>query len=121
MAIILAIEVIMPAIPRTYSRATMDALKLLGAQIRLARKQRLMSETDLAARIGISRGTMQSIEKGSAKVEIGLAFEAAVLVGVPLFLPDSAGIAAVIERVEDKLALLPQSVRRPLSGVKDDF
>lgn len=93
----------------------------MGGQIRLARKQRRMSEAELAARIGISRSTLQLIEKGNAKVEVGLAFEAAVLVGVPLFVPDPSRIASEIARVEDKLALLPQSIRRPRTEVKDDF
>jgi transcriptional regulator with XRE-family HTH domain len=106
---------------RSYSRATHHALALMGGQIRLARKQRKMSEIDLAARMGVARSTLQSIEKGNPKVEIGLVFEAATLLGVPLFVQDPAGLAPQIERVEDKLALLPQSIRRPRAGVKDDF
>lgn len=94
---------------------------LMGGQIKLARKQRKMSETDLAARIGIARSTLQLIEKGSARAEIGLVFEAAHLVGVPLFAGEPSALAAQIARVEDKLALLPQSIRRPRTAVKDDF
>lgn len=93
----------------------------IGTLIKLARKQRKMSEADLAARIGIARSTLQMIEKGSAKAEIGLVFEAAHLVGVPLFVSEPSALAAQIGRVEDKLALLPQSVRRPRTEVKDDF
>lgn len=106
---------------RTYSRLTQAALTLMGGQIRLARKQRKMSEADLAARIGIARSTLQLIEKGSPKVEIGLVFEAATLVGVPLFVSEPSQLTGLIERVEDKLALLPQSVRQRRSEVKDDF
>jgi transcriptional regulator with XRE-family HTH domain len=61
---------------------------LLGREIRLARKQRKMTEADLASRIGIARSTLQLIEKGQPKVEIGLAFEAAALLGVPLFVDE---------------------------------
>ena len=106
---------------RTYSRTTQEALALMGGQIRLARKQRRMSEAELAERIGIARSTLQLIEKGSAKAEIGLVFEAAHLVGVPLFVPEPSALAAQIARVEDKLALLPSSIRRPRTEVKDDF
>lgn len=106
---------------RTYSRTTQEALALMGGQIRLARKQRKMSEADLAARIGIARSTLQLIEKGHPKVEIGLVFEAAALVGVPLFVPEPSGLAPHISRLDDKLALLPRSIRRPRSEVKDDF
>jgi len=106
---------------RTYSPGTQEALALLGSQIRLARKQRKMTEADLAARIGIARSTMQLIEKGSPKVEIGLAFEAANLAGVPLFDSEPARLASHLSRIGDKLALLPQSVRRSKVEVKDDF
>ncbi len=94
---------------------------LLGRSIRLARKQRKMSEMDLAARMGIARGTIQSIEKGQPKVEIGLVFEAAALLGLPLFVDEPSRLAPEISRIDDKLALLPQSVRRPRSEPRDDF
>lgn len=106
---------------RTYSPATQEALHLMGGQIRLARKQRRMSEADLAARIGIARSTLQLIEKGHPKVEIGLVFEAATLLGVPLFVDEPSRLSSKIERVNDKLALLPKSIRRPRKEVKDDF
>ncbi len=106
---------------RTYSRATQEALVLMGEQIKLARKQRKMSEAELAERIGIARSTLPMIEKGSAKAEIGLVFEAAHLVGVPLFVSEPSALAVQIARVEDKLALLPQSIRRPRTEVRDDF
>jgi transcriptional regulator with XRE-family HTH domain len=111
----------MPQQPRTYSRVTRDVLTLLGGLIRLGRKQRKMSEADLAARVGIARSTLQLIEKGHPKVEIGLVFEAATLVGVPLFVDEPSRLASEQSRIEDKLALLPQSVRVPRSKVKDDF
>lgn len=111
----------MPAIPRSYSRLTEEALLLLGKQIRLARKRRRMSERDLAARIGIARSTLQLIEKGSPSVAIGLVLEAAVLTGVNLFVPDATTLAPQLERTEDKLALMPGSVRRPRREVDDDF
>lgn len=107
--------------PRTYSRLTTEALELLGKQVRLARKQRRMSEADLAARVGIARSTLQLIEKGDPKVEMGLAFEAATLAGVSLFVPEASTFASQSERLNDKLALLPKSIRRPRKEVDDDF
>lgn len=106
---------------RTYSRVTREALSMIGGLIRLARKQRKMSEVDLSARVGIARSTLQLIEKGHPKVEIGLVFEAATLVGLPLFVDEPSRLASEISRVNDKLALLPRSVRRPRKTVKDDF
>ena len=89
--------------------------------MRLARKRRRMSAGDLAARIGIARGTLQLIEKGDPKVEIGLAFEAATIAGVSLFAPEASSLAAQSERLDDKLALLPRAVRRQRKEVDDDF
>ncbi len=106
---------------RPYSRRTKDALTLLGAQVRLARKQRRMTEVGLAERAGIARSTLQLIEKGDPRVEIGLVFEAATLAGVSLFAPEAASLAPQIERLEDKLALLPRSIRRPKRTVNDEF
>ncbi len=106
---------------RTYSKRSAQALRLLGKQVRLARKQRGMSEAALAERVGIARSTLQLIEKGDPKVEIGLVFEAAVLAGVDLFAPEASSLAPQFERIDDKLALLPQSIRKPRGEVKDDF
>ncbi|WP_346294814.1 helix-turn-helix domain-containing protein [Rhodopseudomonas sp. P1] len=114
-------EISSPKRPRTYSRLTKEALELLGKQVRLARKQRRMSEADLAARVGIARSTLQLIEKGDPKVEMGLAFEAATLAGVSLFVPEASTLASQSERLNDKLALLPKSIRRPRKEVDDDF
>lgn len=111
----------MAARTRTYSLLTTEALTLLGKQVRLARKQRRMSEADLAARVGIARSTLQLIEKGDPRVEIGLAFEAATIAGVSLFVPEGASVTAQSERLDDKLALLPRSIRRPRKEVNDDF
>jgi transcriptional regulator with XRE-family HTH domain len=106
---------------RPYSRLTKDALTLLGAQVRLARKQRRMTEVELAERAGIARSTLQLIEKGDPRVDIGLVFEAATLAGVNLFVPETSSLAPQIERLEDKLALLPRAIRRPKGTVNDEF
>ena len=108
--------------PRTYSRLTREALALLGKQVRLARKGRRMSEHDLAARVGIARSTLQRIEKGDPSVEIGLVLEAAALTGVDLFVPEATTLAPQISRIEDKLALMPGSIRKTRRDeIDDDF
>lgn len=107
--------------PRIYSRFTLQALILLGSQVKLARKSRRMSETELAERAGIARSTLQKIEKGDPRVDIGLVFEAATLSGVGLFDPDATTLAPQINRLEDKLALLPKAIRAPRRPVNDDF
>ncbi|HBT83096.1 MAG TPA: transcriptional regulator [Desulfuromonas sp.] len=101
-----------PVRKRTYSRVTREATELLGKLIRLGRKERKMTESELAGRAGISRATLQKIERGDLRCEVGLFFEVATLVGVKLFEADnSATVALHLGRINDKLALLPQSVR----------
>ena len=107
--------------PRTCSRVTRAPLTMMGGLIRLTCKQRKMSEADLAARVGLARSTLQLIVKGHTKVEIGLVFEGATIVGVPLFVDEPSRIAPEISRLNEKLALLSQSVRRPRSEVNDDL
>ena len=64
MTAVTGIEVRMSVHPRIYSRVTREALTMMGGLIRFARKQRKMSEAELAARAGIARSTLQLIEKG---------------------------------------------------------
>lgn len=107
---------------RPYARVTREAIALLGAQIRLARKQRRMTAQDVAERAGISRTTLRRIETGDLRTEIGLVFEVAAIVGVPLFAPDPARTMAERARAEAMLALLPASIRTAAADrVDDDF
>ena len=111
----------MPNKTRTYSRLNREAVRLLGQQIKLGRKSRRMPEKELAARAGIARSTLQRIESGDPLVELGLVFEAAILAGVTLFDPGATTLAPQLDRVHDKLTLLPKSVRRRRQGIDDDF
>jgi len=107
---------------RTYSRYTREAGALLGKQVRLGRKERKRTERELADRAGISRATLQKIEKGDLSVAIGLTFEIAALTGVELFDDECASLASHIARADDQLAVLPGAVRkRRKAKVDDDF
>ncbi|MBS0002342.1 MAG: helix-turn-helix transcriptional regulator [Thioalkalivibrio sp.] len=106
---------------RTYSRYTREAATLLAKQIQLGRKQRKWTEHDLADRAGISRATLQKIEKGDLSVAVGLVFEVAAVVGVALFDEDRGSLASHIARTDDKLALLPSAVRKRRKPVDDEF
>nr|WP_281721677.1 helix-turn-helix transcriptional regulator [Nitrosomonas nitrosa] len=109
------------SIIRTYSRYSREASLLLGELIRVARKERKLTAQEVADRAGISRGLLQRIEKGDLKCEIGAVFEVAVIVGVKLFDADETTLTRHIRQTEDKLSLLPKSVRRKSKVVHDDF
>lgn len=106
---------------RTYSRYTQEALALLGKMIRHGRKERRLTAQELSERVGVSRSTLQRIENGDPKVEIGLMFEAAVLVGVKLFDSDEKGVRALSARMDDRIAVLPKHVHKPGKNVIDEF
>ncbi len=106
---------------RTYSRYTIEAAKLLGMRIKLGRKQRKWTEHELSERAGISRATLQKIEKGSMTCAIGLVFEVAMLAGVKLFETETVPLAMHIDMTSDKIALLPKAVRTGKKVVDDDF
>ena len=106
---------------RAYSKYTREAAALLAGQIRLGRKQRQWTEYELAERAGISRATLQKIEKGELGVAIGLVFEVAALVGVALFDEERPALTTHLSRTTDKLALLPSAVRKRTRAVDDEF
>lgn len=106
---------------RAYGRYTREALKLLGRQVALGRRERGLTAQDLAERTGIARGTLHRIEKGDPKVEIGVVFEAAAIAGVKLFGEDLPGLASQLGRADDRLAVLPKHVYRRPGEADDDF
>lgn len=106
---------------RTYSRYALEGLALLGKMVRLGRMQRRLTAQELAERIGVSRSTVQRIEKGDPKVEIGLMFEAAALVGVRLFDADEKAVTVLAGRIDDRIAVLPKHVYKAGKRVDDDF
>jgi transcriptional regulator with XRE-family HTH domain len=106
--------------PRHYSPLALEAAKLLGAGVRLGRRERRWTVAELAERVGVSETTMLKIEHGDPGVGLGIALEAATLTGVPLFDEDRSRRGLEAARVEDRLALLPRRVRQPLEA-DDDF
>lgn len=108
--------------PHPYSPYAVDAARLLGARIRLARRERRWSQDELADRVGITSRTVSKIEHGDLSVGLGAAFEAAALLGVPLFDADRARLSADLDHTAARSALLPRPRRtRPDDEVNDDF
>jgi transcriptional regulator with XRE-family HTH domain len=70
---------------RAYSRYSTEALALLGQMICAGRIDQKITGEEMASRMGISRSLLQRIEKGDPGCAIGPVFEAAAIVGVPLF------------------------------------
>lgn len=109
------------ATARTYSRHGREAVVLLGQMIRINRIERKLSVTQLAERVGASRDLLQRIEKGDPRCGIGVVFEAAAIMGVSLFEEDRGRLSTHLAEQSEKLQLLPKSIRKNTTVVKDDF
>jgi transcriptional regulator with XRE-family HTH domain len=108
-------------VDRTYSRYAREAMTLLGQSIRIARLERKLTTTEVAARAGISRSLLQRIERGDPRSSLGAVFEAATIVGVPLFEAERDRLTTLGAHAETRLALLPRAARARRTVVKDDF
>jgi len=106
---------------RSYSRVTKQALSILGKLIKAGRLERGFTAEELSERAGITRKTLRKIENGEAGSEIGIVFEVAALVGVRLFEFDDRTLQMHNARLDEKLTLLPKSVRHSKQEVDDDF
>ncbi len=106
---------------RNYARYTIAAVTLLATLVQLERKSRRMTAQDMADRLGVDRSTLQRLEKGDPKVELGLAFEACAILNIPLFEEDAPGLTVRLDEAGKRLALLPSRVRPKKLSVSDDF
>lgn len=103
------------------SSHTRRTLTTLAAMIAAARKERRMSQEELARRLGVSRLTVRAIEKASPTVAIGTVFEAAVIVGVPLLAEDKRELDQLATSVAAIAQVLPKVGRGKARKVDDDF
>ena len=97
----------------------MEAARLLGRRVAVARRERRWTIAELAERVGSSEVTIRKVERGDPTVALGTAFEAAALVGVALFSEDAEVRAREAELVDARLAVMPERVRR--RAIDDDF
>jgi transcriptional regulator with XRE-family HTH domain len=110
----------MPKRQHAYPPTVHEAAELLGAEIRHARIARRWTVRELAARAGISPATLQKVERGNPSVSLGTAFDAATLVGVPLFYTDGSRLADEAARAR-RPTLLPRAVRRRGGDLDNEF
>jgi len=103
------------------SNHTRRTLNVLAAMIAAARKERRMSQQELARRLGVSRLTVRSIESGSPTVAVGTVFEAAVIVGIPLLAEDRRELEQLATSVAAIAQVLPKTGRGKNRSVDDDF
>lgn len=106
---------------RTYSPVTLSALQIFSQLIQVKRKERGLTQQGLAERAGVSRSLVQRVESADARCEIGVVFEMAQLLGIPLFQAPADNHSKLIANLQEKLALLPARVVVPKQEVSNDF
>lgn len=90
-----------------------NAAKVLGQQVRFARQERQWTVADLAARAGVSAGTVSAVEKGAPTTAIGNVLNVAAAAGVPLFSLSAEELSREVQTGRDRLALIPTRVDPP--------
>ncbi|MFC7337987.1 helix-turn-helix domain-containing protein [Haloferula chungangensis] len=111
----------MPTTPVRTGTLAKAALSHFAALLRIQRKERNLTLDELADRLGISTPTVRKILDGSPNVAIGSYFEAARILGVPLFDSDQDRFAINAARTEKLDSLLPKRVRTRHPEIDDDF
>lgn len=103
----------------TFSEATLEVCRLLGVEISGARRERRWTRAQLAERVGVSPGTLRSVERGEPTVGIGVVLESATLLGIDLLGVTPDQLPGMLTAARTRLALLPARVRT--ETVDDDF
>jgi len=106
---------------RQFLSQTTDAVRLLGLQLAAGRRRQRRTAQEVAERAGITRVTLRRIERGDPNVAIGLYFEVASVLSVPLFGAERKELSELVARGERDLALLPARMHAPVQEVSDDF
>ncbi len=106
---------------RQYLSQTKNAARTLGLQLAAARRRQRRTAEEIAERAHLTRVTLRRIERGDPDVALGLYFEVATVLSVPLFGAQGRELAELAARGERDLALLPSRVDVRLEDVDDDF
>lgn len=106
---------------RHYLSQTTNATLVLGLQLAAARRRQRRTAQEVAERAGMTRVTLRRIERGDPDVAIGLYFEVATVLSVPLFGAQGRELAELAARGERDLALLPARIYERPQAVDDDF
>lgn len=111
----------MPKKPVRLGVVSEAALNHFAALLRIGRQEKAITVAELADRLSISIPTTRNLLRGAPAVAIGTYFEAATILGVPLFEPERDRFQATRNRVEQIESLLPKRVIKLPEDFNDDF
>ncbi|CAN5890380.1 helix-turn-helix domain-containing protein [soil metagenome] len=106
---------------RDFMTPTRDAARVLGQQIAATRRRQRRTAAEIAERAGITRQTLRRVERGDPTVALGIAFEVATVLSLPLFGAEPRQLAELAAEGERDLALLPTRVDATVEDVDDEF
>lgn len=106
---------------RHHLRGTRYAASVLGTQLAVARRRSGRTAAEVAERVDVTRQTLRRVEQGDPSVAIGIVFDVATVLGVPLFGAGEAELAELAARGERELALLPSRVDVTPPEIDDEF
>ena len=99
--------------------AVKSAARELGTRLRLARKRRLLTLRQLAARAGVAYGTARAVENGNLMTGVGAYFALIWALGLDSELAQFMDPERDTDGKQLALARTPKRVR-PKAGVTDD-
>lgn len=97
------------------------ALQVLGSYIHEKRVARNFTAQQAGELIAVSARTWRQIERGEASVSVGHVFNAATVLGIPLFSRDAQYLRELALHRQQIEALLPERVRVIDWDDDDDF
>lgn len=103
------------------SKLTILSLRHFGNLLSIARKEKELSIDELRSRIGVSKPTVIKVLQGDGGVAIETYFEAASILGIPLFESDDGRLSVRVKESEKLLSLLPSRIRRKEKKLDDNF
>jgi transcriptional regulator with XRE-family HTH domain len=103
------------------SKLTTLSLRHFGNLLSIARKDKGLSIDELRSRIGVSKPTVIKVLQGVGGVAIETYFEAASILGIPLFDSDDGRLSGRVKESEKLLSLLPSRIRRKEDTLDDNF
>jgi transcriptional regulator with XRE-family HTH domain len=106
---------------RHFLSPTTNAARILGQQLAAARRRQRRTAAEVAERAGITRVTLRRVERGDPAIALGIFFEVATVLSVPLFGAEGRDLAELAAHGERELALLPARVDVRTGEVDDDF
>ncbi len=91
----------------------------IGANIRVARKRRGITQAEMAERMFVTRKTLSRLEQGEVSVSVGVLLSALWVLGLDRDLIGLADPAKDVVGLQRERALLPKRVRKPLADTVD--